>query len=95
VFSPGGHPGAVPGEWRQVRLGPAAAALGGPGRDGRGVGAGQAAQGGGLAAERLVEFAGQGAFQDPGHFGQQVGPAGRELAQLGGRSCLPRPSAAA
>jgi hypothetical protein len=38
-----------------------------------------------LPGERLVEFALGRALEDPGHLGQQVSPAGRELAKPGHR----------
>ena len=59
-----------------------------PRRDRLRVGPGLPAQASSLAAERLVQLPLAGALQDPGHLGQQVGPAGRELAQGEHRSGL-------
>ena len=60
----------------------------GPRRDRPRVGPGLAAQPHGLARERLIQLALAGALEDPGHLGQQVGPAARQLAQRGHRGAL-------
>jgi hypothetical protein len=54
-----------------------------PPRDGRRVSPGLAAQVRGLPGERLVQLPFRGALEDPGHLGQQVGPAARDGAELG------------
>jgi hypothetical protein len=65
------------------------------------VGPGLPAQPGGLAGHLLIRLALRGALEDPGHLGQQVTPAARELAQRGHRggllaaAQLPPPGAAA
>ncbi len=71
------------GERRLPRGGPPAPPLGDPGRDRLQVGAGLAAQTCGLACERLIRLALAGAVEEPGHLGEQVGPAAGELAQRG------------
>jgi hypothetical protein len=68
-------------------LGPASS-LGDPLRDQGFVGSGEPAQPGGLAGERLIVSAFAGALEDPGDFGEQVGPAAGELAEFGHRGGL-------
>ena len=69
------------GERRLPRRGRASAPLLNPRRDCLRVSPGLAAQHRSLPLERLVQLSLGRAFQDPGHLGQQVGTAARELAQ--------------
>jgi hypothetical protein len=59
-----------------------------PRRDRPRVGPGLAREHRGLAGQRLIRLALTRALEDPGHLGQQVGPAARELAQRGDRGGL-------
>ena len=67
-------------ERRLPRGGPPAATLLDPRRDRLRVGPGLAAEHRGLPGERFIQLALAGALEDPGHLGQEVGPAVRELA---------------
>jgi hypothetical protein len=53
-----------------------------------GVGPGHPAQPRGGPGQRLVRFALAGSLEDPGHLGQQVGPAPGQRAQFGQRGRL-------
>ena len=76
---------ALAGERRASGVRRAAAALLDPGRDGVGVGSGQAAQPGGRPGQRLVRLALRCPLEDPGHLGQQIGPAVGQRAEFGQR----------
>ncbi|SRR6266851_1464329 len=52
------------------------------------VGPGLPAQPRGLPGQRLIQVALGRALEEPGHLGQQVGPAAREIAQRGHRGGL-------
>jgi hypothetical protein len=67
-------------ERRARGIGPAAPPLLDPPRDQSRVGPGVPAQLRGLPHQRLVRLALGGAFEEPGHLAQQVGPPGGQLA---------------
>lgn len=70
---------------RQAGRVPAPPAFGHPCRDRLGTGTGQPAQNGRLTRQRLVQLTLRSTLEQAGHLGQEVGPAGRELAQRGCR----------
>ena len=73
------------GERRLPRAGGPAPAFLDPRPDRFRVGPGRPAQTRCLTRERLVRLALPRAFEDPGHFGQEVSPAARERPELGHR----------
>jgi len=70
---------------RTASIRPPAPPFLGPRRDRLQVGPSLPAQRRRPPGERLVRLALAGSLEDPGHLGQQIGPAARELAQHGPR----------
>jgi hypothetical protein len=80
--------GPTAGERRPPGVCRAAAAFLDPARYGVHVGPGHPAQPSGGPGQRLIRLALAGPLEDPGHLGQQVGPAPGQRAQFGQRGRL-------